>query len=87
MATKRDLLLHIKHDIEDMFETGRLGDLTPSEANAVLDIYSNCLLMNKAGETIQQAVANWYKRYAWVVVEQHGVGWLIYFKPIRNATI
>jgi len=87
MANKRDLLLQIKHDIEYIYNTGNLGGLTPQQANEVLDIYSNYLLMNKAGETIQQAVANWYKRYAWVVVEQHGVGWLVYFKPIRNATI
>ncbi|MBR2870123.1 MAG: hypothetical protein IKB98_01905 [Clostridia bacterium] len=87
MATKRDLLLHIKHDIEDMYETGRLGNLTPCEANTILDIYSNYLIMNKAGETIQKAVANWYRKYNFIVVSEVGIGWRIAFKQIKNATI
>lgn len=87
MATKRDLLLHIKHDIEDMYEAGRLGNLTPCEANTILDIYSNCLIMNKAGETTQKAVANWYSKYDFIVVSEIGIGWRIAFKQIKNATI
>ena len=87
MANKRDLLLHIKHDIEDMYETGRLGNLTPQEANEVLYIYSNYLIMNKAGETISVKVANWYKQYNFIVVSEVGIGWRIAFKQIKNATI
>ena len=87
MATKRDLLLHIKHDIEDMFDTGRLGNLTPQQANEVLYIYSNDILMNKTGETIQEAVANWYRKYNFIVVSERGIGWRIAFKQIKNATI
>lgn len=87
MATKRDLLLHIKHDIEDMYETGRLGNLTPQQASEVLSIYSDNILMNKAGETIQEAVANWYKQYDFIVVSERGIGWRIAFKQIKNATI
>lgn len=87
MATKRDLLLHIKHDIEDMYETGRLGNLTPQEVNEVLYIYSNYLIMNKTGETISKKVADWYKQYNFIVVSEHGIGWRIAFMPIKNATI
>ena len=87
MALKRDLLLQVKHNIEDMFETGHLGKLTPCEANTILDIYSNYLIMNKTGETIQEAVANWYRKYDFIVVSEVGIGWRIAFKKVRNATI
>lgn len=87
MATKRELLLHIKHDIEEMYETGRLGNLTPQQASEVLCIYANDILMNKTGETIQEAVANWYRQYNFIIVSEHGIGWRIAFKNIKNATI
>lgn len=87
MATKRDLLLHIKHDIEDMYETGRLGNLTPQQANEVLSVYADYLIMNKTAETIQKSVADYYKQYDFIVVSEHGIGWRIKFKDIKNATI
>ena len=87
MALKRDLLLKIKHDIENIYDTGNLGDLTPQQANEVLYIFSDYLLMNKAGETIQSSVANWYRKYNFIVVSEQGIGWRIAFKQVRNATI
>ncbi len=87
MATKTSLLLHIRKDIEEMYETGVLGDLTPQQVSEILSIYANDILMNKAGETIQEAVANWYRKYDFIVVSEVGIGWRIAFKHIKNATI
>ena len=87
MALKRDLLLNIRKDIEDMYDTGRLGNLTPQELNEVLYIYANYLIMNKVGETISMKVANWYKQYSCIVVSEYGIGWRVAFKQVKNATI
>jgi hypothetical protein len=87
MATKRDLLLHIKHDIEYIYNTGDLGDLTQQQVGEILYIYANHLIMNEAGETIQKRVADFYRNYNFIVVSECGIGWRIALKKVRNATI
>lgn len=77
MTSKKNLLLKIRKDIEYIYDTGKLGDLTRSEASEVLDIYGNYLIMNKTAETIQKAVANWYKKYHFIAVSEVGIGWRI----------
>ena len=86
MATKRDLLLKIKHDIENMYDTGRLGNLTPQQASEILSVYADYLIMDKTAETIQKSVADYYKQYHFIVVSDHGIGWRIKFKDIKNST-
>lgn len=87
MATKRDLLLQIKHDIEKMYDTGRLGNLTPQQASEILSVYADYLIMNKTAETIQKSVADYYKQFNFIVVSERGIGWQIKFKNIKSATL
>ena len=78
--SKKDDLLKLKESIEYMFDTGRLGVLTPQEANEVLHTYSNDILMNKAGETISRKVAYYFSRFNFMEVKQSGIGWKITYR-------
>lgn len=77
---QRDDLLKLKESIEYMFDTGNLGVLTPQEANEVLYIYANDILMNKAGETISKKVAYYFSRFNFIEIKQSGIGWRISYR-------
>ena len=77
---KKNDLLTIRKEIENMFETGCLGDLTPQEANEILYIYANDILMNKVGETISKKVATFYNQYDFMNVVERGIGWRITYR-------
>ena len=79
MNKKNDLLI-IKKDIEEMYETGVLGNLSPQQVSEILYIFANDILMNKVGETIQKQVADYYKQYAFISVVERGIGWCISYR-------
>lgn len=76
LEIKRNNLLQIKSDIEAQFEN-KSDNITPCELNTIATIFSECLIMNKAGETIQEAVAQFYQRYPFIAVYKRGVGFAI----------
>lgn len=76
---KRNNLLQIKNDIEMQFEN-KSKNITPCELNAVVYIFNEYLIMDKVGETIQEAVANWYRKYDFIVVSERGIGWRIAYR-------
>lgn len=76
MENKRQDLLQIKSDIEAQFEN-KSDNITPCELNTIATIFSECLIMNKAGETIQEAVAQFYLKYPFIAVYKRGVGYAI----------
>ena len=84
MATKRENLLKIKADIE-----AQLEHLTITQAtfSSVLDIFSNCLIMNKQGETNQKDVKDFYSKYDFIKVKEQGIGWTIEYNPIKAVYI
>lgn len=74
---KRNDLSIIRKDIEEMYGTGRLGNLTPQQVSEILSIFADDILMKKVGETIQEAVAQFYQKYPFIAVYKHGVGFVI----------
>ena len=80
MAKKTQDVLIIKNTIETLFETGKLGGLTPAQANEILNTYSDIILMNRAGETINKSVADWFSQFAFMLVKPSGIGWLITYR-------
>ena len=68
----------IKEEIDRQYE-GHLT-MTPSALYCVLCVFSDYLIMDKVGETIQQEVKDFYSQYDFIEVKERGVGWTIAYR-------
>ena len=67
--SKRDNLLIIKKDIEQEVEAHTLPLDT---LRAIMDAYSDFILMDKTYTTFRKDVADWYSKYAFISVVSRG---------------
>ena len=76
MATKKQLLLQIKIDIEETIE----GRTLPQETTLEIQEGFNDLIADKSFETINSSVKDFYVKYKWICVIANGIGWRIAFE-------